>query len=145
MPCIEQRQKVATKYDVPLPYDVQTYIELACREYDVDPALVYAIISVESGYDVSAVNGNCVGLMQINARVHKERASRLGVADLHDTYGNVLVGIDIISEKIKGYGNISQALMAYNGGDQYCWGMIAEGRTSEYARKVLELYEDLKL
>lgn len=99
---------------------------------------------MESRFDPSATNGSCVGLMQINAKVHSERAQRLGVTDVRNPYGNVIVGIDIIAEKLEGYGDTAHALMAYNGGDQYCWRKIAEGTTSTYAITVLSKYEELK-
>ena len=41
------------------------YIEIICQERGICPELVEAIIERESGWDPEAVNGDCIGLMQV--------------------------------------------------------------------------------
>ena len=131
-------------YDVPLANEVQLYITTLCEDYHIDPALVIAMISVESDYDAEAVGdgGDSIGLMQIQEKWHAERMARLGVTDLSNPYQNVTVGIDYLAEKLSKGKGLEWALMAYNGGDKYADEMVAAGKVSNYANKVgLEAYK----
>lgn len=94
------------------------YITEIATLYGLDPKIVKALIEVESGGDPYAVgdSGESLGLMQIQPRWHGERMARLGVTDLMDPYQNVLIGCDILAEKLAEYGNLHDALSAYNAG-----------------------------
>lgn len=94
-----------TYYDVPLTKDLQDIIIDASEKRDVDPALVLAVIEKESGYnpDASGDNGRSQGLMQIWRSLHEKKMKKLGVANLYDPRDNVLVGIDILAEKLEKY------------------------------------------
>lgn len=74
-----------------------------------------AIIERESGGRADAVNGDCKGLMQINEKWHTDRMERLGVTDLYDPYGNILVGVDYLAELAAEYDDLYTVLMIYNG------------------------------
>lgn len=78
------------------------YVQHITSEYypDVDPDYVYAMIYHESRFKPDAVNKKTgvIGLMQISPKWHTERAKSLGVTDLTDPYGNILVGCDILHE-----------------------------------------------
>lgn len=128
-------------YDVPLASELQLYIANLCEEYHTDPALVIAMIGVESSYNADAVGdgGDSVGLMQIQEQWHAERMARLGASDLTNPYENVIVGIDYIAEQLdKGQG-VEWALMAYNGGVAYANEMTAAGKVSDYATEVMAI------
>ena len=128
-------------YDVPLAKELQLYIYNLCEEYGVDPALVIAMIGVESSYNADAIGdgGDSVGLMQVQEKWHGERMARLGASDLTNPYENVTVGIDILAEKIRDYDTIGEALTVYNAGDvggyelYFSKGIYA----NEYAEKVI--------
>lgn len=132
--------------NVPLEEELQHYIANACRYYDIDKYLVYAIIEQESGYQVDAVgdNGESYGLMQIQPKWHEERMMSYEASDLLNPYENIAIGIDILNEKIDEGLGIEWALMAYNGGNQYANEMTAYGTVSDYVEEVMERYERLR-
>lgn len=74
-----------------------------------------AIIEHESSGQADATNGGCKGLMQINEKYHTERMKRLGVTDIYEPYGNILVGCDYLAELFEEYEDMSVVLMKYNG------------------------------
>ena len=134
-------------YDIPLSDDLQIYITELCEEVNISPLLVFAIIEKESRYtaDIMGDNGKSYGLMQIQAKWHKERMDRLGCKDLLNPYDNVKVGIDILVELFAKNHNLNWVLMAYNGGCSYANNRIEQGiLTSDYADSVLEKIEKLK-
>lgn len=128
-------------YDVPLASELQLYIANLCEEYHTDPALVIAMIGVESSYNADAVGdgGDSVGLMQIQSKWHQERMARLGASDLTNPYENVIVGIDYIAEQLAEGQGVEWALMAYNGGVAYANEMTAAGKVSDYATEVMAI------
>lgn len=126
-------------YDVPLSNEVQRYIFNVADCYDIEPALVLAVIERESSYNTEAVGdgGESYGLMQIQPRWHIERMDRLGVEDLLNPYQNISVGVDILAGHIDTYGDVGAALTAYNRGSY-------NGTVSEYAEDVLERKERIE-
>lgn len=134
-------QGIECVYPVPLDTELQSHVIRVCRTYQIDPAIVFAIISCESSFDPNAMgdNGQSYGLMQVKASNHRERISKLGVNDLLDPYQNVLVGIDYLAELIDEYDNLSMALVAYNAGCTGAYnGWFSVGRyESSYSKTVL--------
>lgn len=127
-------------YDVPLDKELQLHIIETCEAYDVDPAIVLAMIWRESRYHADSVGdgGNSLGLMQVQPYRHSGRMKRLGCEDLLDPYQNVVVGIDYLAESIDRYdGDIAKALVAYNAGHY-------NGTITEYAQDVLEKAEEVR-
>ena len=118
------------------------YIEIICQERGICPELVEAIIERESGWDPEAVNGDCIGLMQVSEKWHRERMERLGVTDLTDPYDNILVGVDYLSE-LSGKYEVGLALMIYNG-DSRAESLCRAGKTSDYATWILERSAELE-
>lgn len=106
-------------YEVPLDAALQLHIISLCEEYDIDPRLILAMIQRESSFrqDAMGDEGKSYGLMQVQKHNHLERMKRLNVTDLLNPYQNVIVGIDIIAEKIAKYDTLGEALTAYNAGD----------------------------
>lgn len=144
---IEQVDMVAT-YNVPLDAELQLFIINLCEEHHIDPAVVMAMIAVESEFDVNVIgdNGNAFGLMQIHPRWHQERMDKLGITDLLDPYQNVTVGVDYLVELIAYYeGNTTKALMAYNAGQLGAYNnYFSKGiYSNEYSAKVLDAIENL--
>lgn len=129
-----------------------TYIDEEYHEYCVEigemycvcPELLMAIIEAESSGQADAKNGNCKGLMQVSEKWHKDRMERLGVSDLYDPYGNILVGTDYLLELFKKYQDVGVVLMVYNGDSRA--DDFAEGKCelSKYAQKILERSEYLE-
>ena len=135
-----------TYYAVPLTEDLQDVIIDTASGRGVDPALVLAVIEKESGYnpDAAGDNGRSQGLMQIWRSFHEKRMEKLGAVNLYDPKDNVLVGIDILAEKLDKYEDAEKALIAYNAGDAgakkhyFSKGVYSNG----YSRAVLKIAEE---
>ena len=135
-------------YDVSLTEDLQDIIIETAGKSGVDPVLVLAIIEKESGYNPNASgdNGKSQGLMQIWRSAHEKRMKKLGVANLYDPRDNVIVGIDILAEKLEKYEDAEKALIAYNAGDAgakkhyFSKGIYS----SSYSRAVLKIAEEIQ-
>lgn len=128
-----------TYFNVPLDKDLQDYIFEVCADYDVDPALVMAVIKKESGFkaDTLGDSGRSHGLMQIQPRWHQARADALNCSNLLNPYHNVTVGIDLLAELFSTGKSLEWVLMAYNGGPSYANKKVAAGIVSDYARTVI--------
>ena len=132
--------------DIPLPEEFQTYINKVAKSYEIAPEIVFAMIERESNFDNTEIgdNGDSEGLMQIQKQHHEERMARLGVTDLFDPYGNVLVGVDYLAELLAYYdGNLEMALTAYNAGPSGAYEYYFSNGiyANEYAEEVLEQSE----
>lgn len=144
---VVEPEVVPTYFDVPLDRDLQDHIFAECEKYDVDPALVVAMIQKESTFRVDAIgdSGNSLGLMQIQPRWHRERMDILGCDDLLDPYQNVTCGITIIDELLEKGRGLEWALMCYNGGAKYANEKVANGVVTEYVHKVYEYRDALTM
>lgn len=112
--------------------------------YNICPELLQAMCFKESSFDPYAENGGCIGVMQIDPEWHGERMERLGVKDLTDTRGNMLVGADYLSELAGRYEDIGIVLMAYNG-DSSIWDVMdGTAGISRYASEILALSAELE-
>lgn len=125
-------------YPVPLDEDLQEYIIDKALAKEISPTLVFAIIGVESDYNVDEIGdgGKSYGLMQIYAAEHTERCKRLGAERLLEPKANIDVGIDYLAELFGYEKSLEWVLMAYNGGVSYANDMEAAGNVSEYAKRV---------
>ena len=138
--------EVAVKETKPLTQEelIDTYIVEICKDYNVEPALVQSIVWHESRYDPTVSNGQCIGLMQVSKKWHGERANKLGVKDLYDPYGNILVGVDYIHELLTKYEDPALALMMYNMSHATAKRLYNNGIISEYAKAVLIRADKIK-
>ena len=91
-------------------------VDHAARQFGVDPALVHAVISVESAYNPKAVSRRgASGLMQLM----EGTAKRYGVADVLDPAQNIRGGTQHLGELLAFFGNdVRLALAAYNAGTE---------------------------
>lgn len=118
---------------------IDSYIEAICANYTIDPELVKSVVWHESRYnpDATSNHGVDVGLMQVSKRWHGKRALELGVLDMQDAYGNLVVGIDYLDELIRLNKDTSLALMVYNMGPAKASELWANGKISGYAKSVM--------
>jgi soluble lytic murein transglycosylase-like protein len=94
-----------TKYD--------SIIAKAAEKYDLDPALIKAVIRVESSFNANAESGcGAMGLMQLMPGTAKD----LKVTDAFDPEQNVMGGAHYIRKQLNRFGDIRLALAAYNTG-----------------------------
>ena len=123
--------------------ELEFYIERVCEPVNICPELVEALIEKESSYNPKAVNGDCIGLMQISERWHRERLEEFGVTDLTDPFDNILVGVDYLRELFEKYEDPGMVLMVYNG-DSRAAKLQETGELSEYAEWILERSAELE-
>lgn len=129
--------------DTYISEEIQGYCIEIGEMYGVCPELLMAIVEAESSGNPEAKNGNCLGLMQVSQRWHYDRMERLGVSDLFDPYGNILVGTDYLMELAYKYGDLGLVLDKYNGNSKAEYN-AENGIVSEYANKVLTRAEELE-
>jgi soluble lytic murein transglycosylase len=121
------------------------------ENYDLDPALLAAVIYRESKFDPDARSSSgAIGLMQLLPDTAKGIAVHTGgekfvVEDLNDPEINVRYGSFYLRRLLRKYGDERLALAAYNAGQANVDRWIAEGgeiqfpETRQYVDEVLEL------
>jgi soluble lytic murein transglycosylase len=108
--------------------------------YQLEPALVKAVIAAESNFEPRAVSRKgAQGLMQLMPRTSRA----LGVVDPLQADDNVLGGTRYLRLMVDRYDNLSNALAAYNAGpsavDRYR-GIPPFAETQDYVARVLHYY-----
>jgi soluble lytic murein transglycosylase-like protein len=107
----------------------------------MDPALVKAVISTESGWNSQAVSRKgAVGLMQLVPGT----AQRFGVSNSFDPAQNVEGGTTYLRSLLDRYnGDLNKSLAAYNAGEgavDRSGGVPAYRETQRYVQKVQDAY-----
>lgn len=91
----------------------EAIIGLAAGRHGLDPALVKAVVSAESGFDPTATSpAGAMGLMQLMPST----ARSLGVGDPYDPVQNVEGGTRYLAGMLRRYGDVAMALAGYNAG-----------------------------
>lgn len=141
---IVAKKKTTTQKASPDKETINKYVREICAKYKLEPELIMSMITQESGYRPTAQNGNCLGLMQVSSRWHAKRAAKLGVTNFYDPYGNILLGVDYVSELLQKYKDPSFVLMIYNMGPAGASKMYKQGKISNYAKTILARAEQYK-
>ena len=135
----------------PLAYE--SIVRGHAENYDLDPALVAAVIYQESRFRPRATSpSGAIGLMQLLPETAKGIALRTGgrrfrVADLYDPEINIRYGSWYLRHLLDSYGDLRTALAAYNAGRRTVdeWRRRGEGirfaETRAYVRSVLRARE----
>lgn len=148
----------AREISLPLRYD--DIIRQQAREKNLDPALIAAVIFVESRFIAGRTSpAGAEGLMQITPETARDIARRSGgtrftVADLDTPQINISYGSYLLRELLDRYdGDLAAALAAYNAGPGNAdkWGGsslkaqdIPFPETRAYVEKVLRAQEDYR-
>lgn len=129
-----------TAPDVPAPFPpFQHHILHASQTYQVEAALIKAVIMAESGYNPRAVSHKgAQGLMQLMPST----AKWLGVNDSFDPGMNIDGGVRYLRKLLDRFnGDMQLALAAYNAGSRYVhhYGGVPPFRaTRAYIKKVMK-------
>ena len=119
-------------------------IRAEASRYEVDPALVLAVVHAESFYDPNAVSKvGATGLMQLMP----DTARKYGVTDRRDPSQNVQGGAQYLRDLLEMFNfDLRLALAAYNAGEQSVmkYGMVIPPypETQKYVRKVIQYYQE---
>ena len=117
------------------------HIARIAARHRVEPALVEALIAVESGFDPRAVSPRgALGLMQLLP----DTAQEYGVEDLLDPLGNITAGTLHLRRLLGKYRNISHALAAYNAGEGAMDGasrQVTYLETRKFVIRVIRVYQ----
>jgi Transglycosylase SLT domain len=132
---------VGTAVRVAREHPFRDMIALAAAGEGVDPALVEAVVAVESDFSPFAVSRKgAMGLMQLMP----ETARRYGVANAFDPRQNLIAGIRHLRDLLRLFGgDLPHALAAYNAGANAVLtyrGIPPYRETHEYVRMVLARY-----
>jgi soluble lytic murein transglycosylase len=132
------------------PLEYEHIVRGHARNYELDPALLAAVIYRESKFDADARSpSGAIGLMQLLPDTAKGIAvhtggSRFRVRDLYDPEINVRYGSFYLRRLIVKYRDERSALAAYNAGQTNVDNWLEEGNgiqfpeTRQYVDEVLE-------
>ena len=115
------------------PLHYQQIVLGHAAHYDLDPALLAAVIYQESRFRADARSSSgAIGLMQLMPKTAQGIAdhtggSRFKLSDLGDPEINIRYGAWYLSHLIKKYGSEKLALAAYNAGQQNVDNWLANG------------------
>lgn len=142
-PLVEAKN-IAPSITKNLKYD--RLVEDVARTYSLDSALLYAVISVESGYNTKAVSKKgASGLMQLMPSI----AKHYGVVDLLDPVQNIDGGARFLRDMMILFKNdVSLAIAAYNAGEtavvRYGNRIPPYRETMNYVSRVLSVYQEYR-
>ncbi len=131
-------------------HSLNPIIQQTAARYNVDPALVQALIHVESSFARTAVSPKgAIGLMQVMPAT----AMELGVRpdDLWDASTNIDTGVRYLALNIQQFGSVKKALVAYNAGPRIAGQVmkpedltVIPQETKTYLKRVLSQYMSYK-
>ncbi len=105
------------------PQSYKEYVDKAAEDYNLDPALIFAVIRTESGFNAYAESpAGAYGLMQITDDTFEHYMNLRGesgeytVEDLFTPSVNIDYGCNILSDHINTFGDEKAAVAAYNAG-----------------------------
>lgn len=119
-------------------------VEEISNKFDIDSALVKAIITVESNSDPNAVSRKgAQGLMQLMPQT----CEHLNVTRPFDPRENIVGGVKYIKGLLASYGDLRLALAAYNAGPgtvkKYA-GIPPYRETINYVKRVIRYYKKFR-
>lgn len=122
------------------------------RRYHYDPMFVLAIIITESSFRKGQVSPKGArGLMQVIPYVGEDVAMRAdvdweGMQTLFEPQSNIKLGTLHLFEQILKFGDVQQAIVAYNMGETRLRGLIRQNlpMPKQYLKRVMDNYKMLK-
>jgi soluble lytic murein transglycosylase len=134
------------------PLDYKAIVTAHARHYQLDPALLSAVIYQESKFRANAVSSTgAIGLMQLQPDTAKGIALHTGghrfeVKDLYTPEINVRYGAWYLRHLLEKYGDEKLALAAYNAGQRNVDDWRAAGESIQFSetRAYVKRVEHLK-
>lgn len=103
--------------EIPLTYDEQLSLYNAAQEFGVDYFLMIALIHRETNFrNIPGDGGESIGYAQIQPKWWSELMEEIGAVDLTVPEDNFRTACAILASLAERYGNIEDALTAYNRG-----------------------------
>jgi len=134
------------------PLHYEQIVRGHAKNYDLDPALLAAVIYQESKFHADAKSSSgAIGLMQLKPETAEGIAIRTGgtkfrTSDLYNPEINVRYGSWYLRHLLDKYGDEQDALAAYNAGQRNVDEWRAEGKDIQFAetRAYVDRVEHLK-
>jgi len=138
MQSIAENESFDTDYSGKPYFDI---VQTLAPQYSLDPALIMAIITVESAFDAQAVSHkNAQGLMQLIP----ETAERFNVKNTFDAVENIKGGMAYLRWLLAFFkGDVTLAVAAYNAGEgavERHKGIPPYAETINYVKKIQAQY-----
>jgi soluble lytic murein transglycosylase-like protein len=144
LPELSPRVSVEMSNFIPIRPEVayEDLIQEAAQLYDLDPALIRAVMRTESAFNAGAVSPvGAMGLMQLMP----ELAEEMGVADPFDPRDNIMGGAKYLKQLLDAHkGQIDLTLASYNAGPgnvKRYRGIPPFKETRDYVKKITELLD----
>ena len=141
----EEMEKI-NLYDPDIPEDIQDAAWKYGEQYNICPEFLIAVAKRESEFDPEAVNGSCVGLMQVSLMWHTDRMERCQVTEeeMWTVDGSMHVAADYLAELFEKYEDAALVLMIYKGDSRA--ELFAQGgcSMSSYASDILAYSRELE-
>lgn len=134
---------------MPTEADIRRFssiIDVAAKSHGIEPALVQAVITAESGFNPNALSRKgASGLMQLMP----DTARRYGVQDIFDPVQNIHGGVRYLRDLLAMFnGDLRLAVAGYNAGEN---AVIRAGNrvppyaeTQHYVPKVIDYYHKFR-
>ena len=125
--------------ELPLTYEEQEALWEACQEFQVDHAVMLALVERETDFrNVQGDGGDSIGYCQIQPRWWSGLMEEIGAEDLTDPEDNFRTACAIMAQLTERYGNVEDALSAYNTGSagptKYASAVLSNSAKWEVAR-----------
>jgi soluble lytic murein transglycosylase len=139
-------ERAGSRIPGPVRSNLARTIVAEAHLHGIEPALVLAMIDVESSFRPAAVShSGAYGLMQIRARTGAATARRLGIEwrgeeqTLCDPIANVRIGIAYLARLRDRFDSLPIALAAYNQGPTRVSSKLGRGEpvAASYSRRVM--------
>ena len=133
-------------YDPDIPVDIQDAAWKYGELYNICPEFLIAVAKRESEFNPEAVNGSCVGLMQVSLMWHTDRMERCHVTEeeMWTVDGSMHVAADYLAELFDEYEDAALVLMIYNGDSDASSFAQGDCDMSDYASDILTYSRELE-
>ena len=140
------KTKKINLYDPDIPEDIQDAAWKYGELYNICPEFLIAVAKRESEFNPEAVNGSCVGLMQVSLRWHTDRMERCHVTEeeMWTVDGSMHVAADYLAELFDEYEDAALVLMIYNGDSDASSFAQGDCDMSDYASDILTYSRELE-